>query len=406
MRLAPGLRRVEHGGPERGLGGGVGDGAIPPGGGELGLPAGLRGGEQLEVGVVDEEREGRRLGVLLAHQEQRRERPEDDGGGGHEAPGPAVRRALAVGGVADVVVIGGEHDEAAGIDVVGRPTMAATPERRVPAVEHPAVGEGVGEVADAVVVGVVAPPVAEQGDVQAVVDVVVPHAVEPDATSLDRRDEPGVVAGALGDDEHVPPERLGPGVHGLAELLQERPGRLIGDGIDGVEAEAVDVEVLDPLTGALHEQVADLVAAGAGHVDGVAPRRAGRVDEVGAVAGEDVALRAEVVVHDVDDDAEAAVVGGVDEAGQAVGPAVHLLDGRREHTVVAPVAGAGRGVQRHQLDEGDAERGEAVELADGGVERALGREHAHVELVVHRVHEGDAAPAAVGPRVLGRVDDG
>ena len=120
----------------------------------------------------------------------------------------------------------------------------------------------------------------------------------------------------------------------------------------------------------------------------------------------DAALRPEVVVDDVEHDTQALGVGGIDEAGQGLGSAVGLLHRRREHPVVAPVAFAGKGVDRHQLDGRHAERGQAIELPGRGVERALGRERPDVQLVEHGVEELDTSPAVVGPAEPAGVDDG
>ncbi len=104
---------------------------------------------------------------------------------------------------------------------------------------------------------------------------------------------------------------------------------------------------------------------------------------------EHAAERADVVVDDIDDDAEPGSVGGVDEAGQRVRSAVGVLHRRPEHAVVAPVAIAGELVERHQLDVGDAEHGQTFELADRRVERAGRRERPDVQLVQDGVLEGD-----------------
>ena len=204
----------------------------------------------------------------------------------------------------------------------------------------------------------------------------------------------GSLAELSANDEHGPAGVRARRVHGGGQLLDERRRRRVDDGVHGVEPQPVDVEVLDPPAGALDERAADEVAARPGDVDGVAPRRPVGVGEVRGEAAVGAALRAEVVVDDVEHDAEPGGVGGVDEAGEPVGPAVRLLHRRREHAVVAPVADAGEGVDRHQLDRRDAEPGEPVELAGDAVERALGRERADVQLVQHGVGEGDAAPVA------------
>ena len=70
-------------------------------------------------------------------------------------------------------------------------------------------------------------------------------------------------------------------------------------------------------------------------------------------------------------DAEAGGVAGVDEAAVGVRAAVLLVHGEPADAVVAPVVGAVERVDRHQLDEVDAEVEEVVEPADRGVEVAL-----------------------------------
>ncbi len=148
---------------------------------------------------------------------------------------------------------------------------------------------------------------------------------------------------------------LGRSVHGGGQLLHERDRGRIDDRMDRVEPQSVEMEVADPADGVLDEEAADVVAARAGDVHRVAPRRAVGVGEVRPVPPEHVALGAHVVVHDVEHDAEPEPVRGVDEAGQPVGAAVGVLHGEREHAVVAPVALARERGDRHHLDGGDAE---------------------------------------------------
>ena len=119
--------------------------------------------------------------------------------------------------------------------------------------------------------------------------------------------------------------------------------------------------------------------------------------EVGPEQRQVVPRRAEVVVDDVLHDPEPGGVAGVDEALVRRRPAVRLGDREPVDAVVAPVAGAVERVDRHQLDQVDADRAQVVELLDRGVEGALGREGADVELVDHRAGELSAGPGVVGP---------
>ena len=217
--------------------------------------------------------------------------------------------------------------------------------------------------------------------------VVVPHRVAADAAGARRPDDPRVVGGALGEHEHGPAGGLARRVHGGGQLLDERRRRRVDDGVDGVEPQTVDVEVLDPPAGALDERAADEVAPGPATLTASPHGVRYVVGEVRSEAAVRAALRAEVVVDDVEHDAEPGGMGGVDEAGKPVRSAVGLLHGRREHAVVAPVADAWEGVDRHQLDRRHAEADEPVELAGDAVERALRRERADVQLVEHGVGE-------------------
>ncbi len=74
---------------------------------------------------------------------------------------------------------------------------------------------------------------------------------------------------------------------------------------------------------------------------------------------------------------------GVDEPLVGGRPAVAVVDGEPQHTVVAPVVVAVEGVDGQQLDEVDAEFDEVIEPFDRRVERAVRGERAEVQLVDH-----------------------
>src|SRR6185312_16180193 len=120
-------------------------------------------------------------------------------------------------------------------------------------------------------------------------------------------------------------------------------------------------------------------------------------EELRRVEMEIVPLRTEMVVDDVKQDGEAARMAGVDEVLQIVGPAVAAVGREEQHAVIAPIALAGKIRHRHQLDRGDAEAHEMVEVAlDAGEIAALG-ERPGVEFVEHDLLPAPAAPVAVAP---------
>ena len=240
---------------------------------------------------------------------------------------------------------------------------------------------------------------------QRVVHVVRPGAVEPHPAERSGPHDLRVVEIALRDQVERPPLTLAERTHGVAELAQERLGGGVDDAVDRVEAEPVDVVLVEPVQGVPGEVAPHLVALRAVDVDGLAPRRVVAVGQVRREALEVVALGPEVVVDDVEDDREAPRVAGVDEAPQPVGPAVGRLRRPQIDPVVAPVARAGELRDGHQLAGGDAEGDEVVETLDRTVERARLAERPDVQLVQHELGERGSPEGAIAPGERGRVDD-
>ena len=188
---------------------------------------------------------------------------------------------------------------------------------------------------EAPVLAVVAVALAGERDVQLVVEVVGPLRVE--APLLDRPVRADLL---LGDQERVREPLSELGEHVLRGLVVE-------DREDGVQAEAVDPEVVHPQLRVLDRPLAHGPLR---EVDRAAPGGLVAVGDVGAEGGDRLRARAEVVVDDVEDHGEADAVRGVDEAGEAVRAAVGGVDGGEVEAVVAPAPVAGEGGDRHQLD--------------------------------------------------------
>ena len=131
--------------------------------------------------------------------------------------------------------------------------------------------------------------------------------------------------------------------------------------------------------------------------------RGGEIQRAELPAGGTV--RAEVVVHDVQQNRQAETVRRIHEAAQVVGRSVRAR--RREETdaVVPPIARPRKVGDRHQLDDRHAEVGEIRKLPGHAGERAGTRECTDVQLVDDGVAKRDAAPRLVRPRESPRVDD-
>ena len=281
--------------------------------------------------------------------------------------------------------------------------VVAVPERRErPVVEEAALAH-LRQRAQRLEVRVVAVRLPGECHVQSVMEVVAPLRVQTVATGLAGRDQPRVVEVGLGDQGQRPTLVGRQRRHLDRHLLEQVCRRLVGQSVHGVQPQPVDVVVLEPHPDVVEDVATHLRRPLAVEVHQVAPGVAS-VLEVGTESRQVVTRRPEVVVDDVLDDAEASSVAAVDEALVRRRPAVRLVHREPRHPVVAPVVGAVEGVDRHQLDEVDADALEVVEPRECRVERALRPERADVQLVDHRPGKLPPGPRAVGPVEVGRVE--
>ena len=110
-------------------------------------------------------------------------------------------------------------------------------------------------------------------------------------------------------------------MHASGQLSQKRIGRLIDDGVNGIEPQRIDVELVDPAQGVLDEVPPHFVAAGPFEIDGRPPGRVMPVAEITPKVGQIVSLGPDVVVNDVEHH-------GQTRAHGRHRPAVSVLAGR------------------------------------------------------------------------------
>jgi hypothetical protein len=180
---------------ERVGGGGIGQLGVAQLG-ELAAPAAPHGLAQRGVAVVHEVEEGRRLAVLLAHEEERQVRgAQGERGGQPELLGTVQgREPLASRPVSDLVVVLGTDHEAIARDVARRRTVAPIAEARALAVVDEGGFEGLGERLQAAEVLVVAAALARELGVERVVEVVAPDRGEAEPALSPARTSRGSLA--------------------------------------------------------------------------------------------------------------------------------------------------------------------------------------------------------------------
>ena len=366
--------------------------------GEFPCAAFADGGGKVAL-VVGEEAEGGAGACLFAHEGQR-----DHGGGQEEGVGDAGLcrvcqrdQTVAEGAVADLVMVLVEGDEGGGGQVARGFAPRFRQRRAGLALFHEAFGQRQADVVQRVAgeAGVVIVGFAGQQGVDGVVPVVVPFG---DAQAVG-----GVVV--AGDVAVV----LGHQVDGTVEAVvadgQRQFGDEVGvgrvvDPVDGIEAQAVEAVLGQPVEGVLDGEAAH---GGLGVVDHLSPR--GRLFgmEDRRDGGEVEAVGAEMVVHDVEDDHQPQRLRRFDKALQVVRRAIGEVDGIGQDAVIAPAVPPRELGDGHQFDGGETQFRKARQGAGGGGEGAFGREGADVDFLDHGFGPGAALPAG-RPAMGGRID--
>jgi hypothetical protein len=122
----------------------------------------------------------------------------------------------------------------------------------------------------------------------------------------------GVVAVVLQNEVYLPvparswapPYLAGPSVaQRLGELANDvRPAR-VAKGVHGIEPQSIEAILLRPIERVVHEEVAHRAGRGPVEVDRGAPGSAlCRIEELRAIHVQIIAVRTEVVVHDIEQD--------------------------------------------------------------------------------------------------------
>ena len=157
----------------------------------------------------------------------------------------------------------------------------------------------------------------------------------------------------------------------LGDFGENVARRIIGNLVGRIEPEAVDVKLTHPIGRVLREEGADRSST---VIQRRTPRRVQRrVHVLVVIDASVVAVGAEVVVDDVENDRESERVRRIDQRAQIVGRPVGARRGVKHHAVVTPISLAGKIADRHQLDRIDAQRDEMLEPLDRYYETCLRR---------------------------------
>ena len=127
--------------------------------------------------------------------------------------------------------------------------MGAVAVGRVRSVVDPRLAQRLGQLGQRPEVGVVAGPLAGEHGVEGVVPLVGPGGVEPVAAGVRRRTKRGSLRSLSAISHSGRPSSAARAAHRVGQLLEDVAGRVVDEGVDGVEAQAVDVVVAQPHAG-------------------------------------------------------------------------------------------------------------------------------------------------------------
>src|SRR6516225_4924943 len=128
------------------------------------------------------------------------------------------------------------------------------------------------------------------------------------------------------------------------------------------------------------------------------------IAEIGArELPEVISVWTEVVVDDVQNDAEPDAMRLVHQAPQVIRLTVDGAGRKQSDAVITPVEAAGKSVHRHQLDKSDSELFQIGQLSGDRRKSAFRRECADVKLVNDLPAELDSGPVGVAPAEARRI---
>ncbi len=231
-------------------------------------------------------------------------------------------------------------------------------------------------------VGIVGVGFTGQQHVEGVVPVVVPLCIE---TFFQKA---GLVELVLQVQPHVS-AGFNAATNPLRELRQEG---LVANGVNSVHAQAVEAVLKQPHQSIVDKKVAHLRTS---EVDRIAPRGVQvAAKKLLGITAQIVAVRAEVVVHHVQDNHQAKTVSGVDQVLELFRRAIGRLRSIMQNAIVAPVAITGELRKRHQLDRGNAQSGKSRQVL---FHSGVATHGAHMQLIDHCFMPRTTVPCSVLP---------
>ncbi len=287
----------------------------PPEGGEF-LPASSpHRFNEVGIGVADEVRKGRRLSVLLPHEEERNEgrKQHDPSRELHPFEADKLTQPFAPHPVSHLVVVLRKDHEHMRRDIprgISVPTVAIG--GVLARIDEP-LAKGLDEIPEAPEILVISRLVFRQERMEGMVEVVIPLGVQAVSPKFPRADNARIIEVALGDDVDLPIEPLRLLVYGRGQL-QKRMGGEIQDAVDCIDPQGIDMKLRHPVQGILDEKTPNRIAVGSIEVDGRTPRGFVAIGEIRTEIPQVITFWTQVVIHHIQHDGYSPPVARVHQA--------------------------------------------------------------------------------------------
>src|SRR5580704_12873545 len=113
---------------------------------------------------------------------------------------------------------------------------------------------------------------------------------------------------------------------------------------------------MQPIKGIVDKEIPDNTAPRAIEVEAISPRRVMSIGkELRSIGSEVVSFRAKVIVDDVEENHDSAMVSALNQSFKIFGATVGTVGCERENAIITPVALPGKIGDWHQLQSSDSE---------------------------------------------------
>src|SRR5215510_171474 len=217
------------------------------------------------------------------------------------------------------------------------------------------------------------------------------------ATDFSRPRDTRVVEIAFSDERQVTTRLRLELLNFSSEFFEKMHRRGIEDGVHGIDAQSVEVIILEPHQCIVEKKSAHFVATSSVKIHGSTPRGCIALGEIGTKAGEVVSRGAQVVVDNIQNRSQPPSMASVHQTLEMIRFPVSVMRGVKVDAVVAPIAIPGKFSDGHQLDMCDAEVSQVIEPVDRRQKRSLRRKSADMKFVKYRRSERLWLPESVRP---------